>query len=432
MAEPTAAAATSYPATYYSATAHVTPPVTPLQGEQTTEVAVVGGGFTGVATALALAERGRTVRLLEANRIGWGASGRNGGQFTDSVSGEDTIRRQLGAEAEELIWHLRWHGHSLIEDRVQRYGIDCDLKHGHLRVAKKARQVPALRHEYDELVARGHGDAVRFVEGDQLRTVIGSDAYVAGLINRRNGHLHPLNLCLGEAAAARDLGVTIHEGSPVTGISHGNRPTVTTSQGRIHADQVVLAGNAYHGLEPQQLRGRLFPATSHIVVTEPLSRVQVEALNPQDLAVYDSNHVIDYYRLTPDRRLLFGAGCRYSGHDPGDIDAALRPALSAVFPQLADVRIDYRWGGRIGIVLNRVPQVGYLSRNVVYAQGYSGHGICLSHVLGDALAATLSDGSSRDFAQLARIRHWRLPLGPRAGSALVALGMLYYRLLDRF
>lgn len=414
---------------YYAATASPSPDPEPLAGEQRVDIAIVGGGFTGIATALSLAERGYAVAVVEANRVGWGASGRNGGQFTDSIAGEATMRRQLGADAEAFIWTLRTRGHDIITERVSRYGIECDLRHGHLRAAKKRRQVPDLRADHDRMARRGLGDGLQLVEGDALREVIGSDAYVAGLINRRNGHLHPLNLCLGEADAARGLGARIFEQSPVTRIEHGAKPAIVTGGGRLVADTVIVAGNAYHELEPQTLKGLIFPATSHIIVTEPLSESLVDEINPQGLAVYDCNHIIDYYRLTPDHRLLFGAGCNYSGRDPGDIDAVMRPCMERIFPQLRSARIDYRWGGRIGIVLNRVPQLGRISPNVWYAQGYSGHGICLTHIVGETLANAVG-GTMERFDMFARVRHARVPVGPWLGSRMVALGMLYYRILD--
>ena len=424
-------AASAHAPSYYAATANAAPPVERLAGEEKADIAIVGGGFTGIATALSLAERGYQVAVLEAHRVGWGASGRNGGQFTDSIAGEGTIRRQLGAEAEDFLWYLRWRGHTIIEDRVERYGIECDLRHGHIRTAKKRRQVADLRADYEAMARRNMRQHLQFVEGKELRRLLGTDAYHAGLVNRRNGHLHPLNLCLGEADAARGLGARIFEESPVTHIEHGDHPAVVTTDGRVRADRVIVAGNAYHELEPKSLKGLIFPATSHIIVTEPLSDERVQEINPQRLAVYDTNHIIDYYRITADQRLLFGAGCNYSGRDPEDIDAVMRPCMERIFPQLADTAIDYRWGGRIGIVLNRVPQLGRISPNVWYAQGYSGHGVCLTHVVGETLAAAIS-GRSERFDQFARVRHTRLPVGDWLGSRMVALGMLYYRMLDRF
>jgi len=416
---------------YYAATANPAPAPEPLRGEHEADIGIVGGGFTGIATALTLAERGYSVAVVEANRVGWGASGRNGGQFTDSIDGDTAILRQLGREGEDFLWHLRTRGHEIIEERVQRYGIECDLRHGHLRAAKKKRQVAGLRADYEEKVRRGLGDVVEFVEGDDLRAVIGTDAYVAGIVNRRNGHLHPLNLCQGEADAARGLGAKIFEESPVTHIEHGDRPAIVTAEGRVRARTVIIGGNAYHNLEPGTLKGLIFPATSHIIVTEPLSEDLARAINPRNLAVYDSNYIIDYYRLTADRRLLFGAGCNYTGHDPADIPGVMRPYMEALFPQLEPVKIDYAWSGKIGVVLNRVPQLGRISDNVWYAQGYSGHGICLTHIVGETLADAL-EGRTQHFDLFNRVRHLRLPVGPWLGSRAVAAGMLWYRMLDKF
>lgn len=419
-----------YPASYYAATRRRIVPFDSLAGDCRVDVGIVGGGFTGIATALSLIENGYRVAVVEANRVGWGASGRNGGQFTDSISGEARIRSALQADdAPAFLRMLRWRGHEIIEDRVRRYDIQCDLKHGHLTAAVKPRQMEALRVEYEQLIKDGAGDAVRLVEADGFDGVLGTDAYCGGLLNRRNGHLHPLNLCLGEADAARQQGASIFEHSPVTRIEHGRTPAIVTPGGRVTADAVVLAGNAYHRLERAALRGMLFPATSHIVVTEPLPDQVAEAINPLDLAVYDCNHVLDYYRLTADGRLLFGAGCNYSGHDPRDIDRVMRPRVRRIFPRLADARIDYRWSGKIGIVINRVPQLGRIDSNVYYAQGYSGHGICLSHVVGEIMADAIG-GTMERFDVFDRVRHLRLPAGEWLGGRIVALGMLYYRLRD--
>lgn len=419
-----------YPSSYYAATRNSFEPFDTLQGDCRVDVGIVGGGFTGIATALSLVEKGYRVAVVEANRIGWGASGRNGGQFTDSVSGEHHIRRALGAdEAKGFLQMLRWRGHEIIEDRVQRYGISCDLRHGHLMAAFKSRQMHELQESHAEFVEQGMADAVRLLDKPELEELLGTEVYCGGLLNERNGHLHPLNLCLGEADAARRQGVRIFEESPVTNIEHGERPVIVTAAGRVIADQVIVAGNAYHRLERSALHGMLFPATSHIVVTEPLPSEVIEATNPRNLAVYDCNHVLDYYRMTADGRLLFGAGCNYSGRDPDDIDRVMRPRIMRVFPQLEGFRIDYRWSGKIGIVINRVPQLGRIDDNIYYAQGYSGHGICLSHVVGEIMADAVS-GTMERFDVFSRIRHYRVPVNEWIGSRMIALGMLYYRLRD--
>lgn len=419
-----------YPDSYYAATRNEFPEFESVSGDCRVDVAIVGGGFTGIATALSLAEKGYQVAVVEGSRIGWGASGRNGGQFTDSISGEHNIRRNLSPEyAETFIRMLQWRGHEIIENRVQRYNIDCDLKHGHLTVAFKNRQMTALRTKHEDLIRQGLGDIVRLIESEEFDDMLGTEAYVGGLFNERNGHLHPLNLCLGEADAARRLGARIFEDSQVTHIEHGPPSVLVTERGRVTADAVILAGNAHHRLEHHNLKGLLFPATSQIVVTEPLSAELRREINPLDLAVYDCNHVLDYYRMTKDGRLLFGAGCNYSGRDSRNIDKVMRSRIRRIFPQLEHVQIDYRWSGKIGVVINRVPQLGRLDGNVYYAQGYSGHGICLSHVVGEIMADAVR-GSMEKFDVFARIPHFRIPVGERLGSHLVALGMLYYRLRD--
>jgi len=412
-------AATQRPATRYPA----------LQGAQRSDVCVIGAGFTGIATALSLAERGYQVTVLEANRVGWGASGRNGGQLIGGISGEQRLLRGQGEEVAEAIWRMRWRGHEIIHQRVQRYGIDCDLKRGYLDVAIKPRHMRAFQDEAEALARRGFPHPFSLIQQSELRDLLGTDAYIGGLLNCYNGHLHPLNLCAGEAVAAAGLGARIFEQSPVLHIEHGSRPRVLTAEGEVSADAVVLAGNAYHALERRKLSGLLFPAGSYIVATEPLSESAAIAINPQDLAVCDPNYVLDYFRLSAERRLLFGGRCNYSGREPANIRASIVPRMLKIFPGLRGTRIDFAWGGNIGIVVNRVPMLGRLSANVFYAQGYSGHGVNFSHVAGEIMADAVG-GTLERLDLFERIGHWRFPLGQRLGSELVALGMLYYRLRD--
>ncbi|MGL6251204.1 MAG: NAD(P)/FAD-dependent oxidoreductase, partial [Billgrantia desiderata] len=354
-------------ASYYTASIHQESDYPRLEGEVTVDVAIVGGGFTGVATAVELAERGYRVAIVEANKIGWGASGRNGGQVTGSLSGEAAMskqmRRTLGEAADDFVWNLRWRGQRIIRQRVEQYGIACDLKQGHLQAAWKPSHMTALRADFEACQARGMGEHVELLDAHQVRDVIRTELYHGGLLNRYNLHLHPLNLCLGEARVAASLGALIFERSPVERIDHGPSPAVITAHGTLRADRVLLAGNAYHRLERRRLGGRLFPASLGIVTTAPLGGL-AEAINPQDLAVYDCRFVLDYYRLTADGRLLFGGGANYSGKDSPDIAAELRPRLEATFPQLAGTPIDYAWQGMAGIVINRIPMLGKLSDTV--------------------------------------------------------------------
>jgi glycine/D-amino acid oxidase-like deaminating enzyme len=416
-------------ASYYAATLNERTTYPALEGERDADVCVVGAGFTGVAAALTLAERGYRVVLLEAHRIGWGASGRNGGQLLFGISGEGRLRRRYGAAVDELLWSLRRRGNEIVEDRIRRYDIRCDLKHGYVEVALKARQVAGFEAERDEHARRGLGREVRLVGAEELRGLIGTSRYVGGLLNEANAHLHPLNLCAGEARAAAGLGASVCERSPVIDIEHGARPRVVCERGAVRADTVLLAGGAYHALERRRLSGLAFAASSFMIATEPLDEGRVREINPRDLAVADANVVLDYFRLSADRRLLFGGRCNYTGRVPKSISASLLPRLLEIYPQLAGIRVDYEWGGRMGIVINRIPLIGRTAPNVYYAQSYSGHGVNVSHVAGDVLADAIA-GSMERFDVFARVRHVRLPVGEWAGRQLLALGMLYYRLRD--
>ncbi|MDE1184849.1 FAD-binding oxidoreductase [Paraburkholderia sp.] len=429
---PLNAAAPERSPSYYTATIGQETAYPQLEGEQTVDVAIIGGGFTGVASAVELAERGLKVAIVETNRIGWGASGRNGGQITGSLSGDAAMRKQmratLGNDVDDFIWWLRWRGHEIIESRVKKYGIACDLKHGHLHAAMKPAHMRELQEGLEEAQRRGLGDAVELLDRDGVKAILDTDLYIGALKNMRNMHVHPLNLCIGEAAAAAQLGALIYEHSEVLDIVHGARPAVITSGGRINARQILLAGDVYHKLEKKQLDGKIFPAMGGIVATEPLGEL-ASRINPQDLAVYDCRFVLDYYRLTADGRLLFGGGANYSGRTSRDVASELLPCIERTFPALKGVRIDFEWTCAMGIVVNRIPQLGKLSDNVWYCQGYSGHGVATSHIMGEIMAEAIS-GTLERFDTFAACRHIRVPMGGLIGNPLLAAGMWYYQMLE--
>jgi glycine/D-amino acid oxidase-like deaminating enzyme len=419
----------SHCSSYYAATCNENPEYPSLRTDVRTDVCVIGAGFTGIATALTLAERGYSVTVLEQNKVGWGASGRNGGQMIGGLPSDDYLEKYWGDTHADTLFELGYRGHDIIARRVQEYAIDCDLKYGYIDVALRPRQLEQQKRWYEELCSRGMESEARLVPGSELPDLLGTDQYLGGLINNRNGHLHPLNLCLGEARAATGLGVSIYEGSEVTGIEHGSRPVVMTQHGKVSADFVVLAGNAYHHLEPGALSGLMFPAGSFIVATEPLTEAEVAQINPLDLAVCDQNEVVDYFRLSADRRLLFGGGCNYSGREPRNIERFIAPRLRKVYPQLAHKRVDFAWGGKVGVVVNRVPLVGCIGKNVFYSLGYNGHGVSLSHTFGEIMADAVA-GTFEHMDIFRGVSHRRIPFGPIIGGHAVALGMLYYRLRD--
>ena len=414
---------------YYAATVNDVTDFAPLLGEQYADVCVIGAGFTGISTALHLAERGYDVHVVEANRVGWGASGRNGGQIIGGISGEKNVARNLGQDADEVFRDLRWAGHDIIRERVQTYGIQCDLKFGYLDVAIKKRHVRDLEADHERLQKDNFPHEFRLLSRDETHETIGTSAYVGALLNMGNGHLHPLKMCVGEARAAVSLGATIYEQSLVLNIEKGSKPKVVTQHGSVTADVVVIAGNAYHALE-RKLRGIMFPVNSFIIATEPLSEETVNTINPHDLAVCDPNFVLEYFRLSAEKRLLFGGRCNYFGNDPSTIEKNLRPRLLKIYPQLANLEIDYAWGGTIGVPINRVPQLGRISPDIFYCQGYSGHGVNVTHLAGQIMAEAIA-GSLERFDLFANVKPFTVPGAHLLSRPMVALGMLYYQIKDR-
>ncbi len=414
---------------YYAATVNRHTDFAPLRGDHRADVCIVGAGFTGISSALHLTERGYKVHVVEARRVGWGASGRNGGQMIGGISGEARLRAALGAERAALIDELRWEGHRIIARRVAQFAIDCDLKYGYVDVAIKPRHVEYLAKEAAHLGETGFAHEFRLLNQAETRAFIGTEAYIGALLNMANGHLHPLNLCVGEAMAAAGLGVTIHEHSAVLSIERGPRPRVVTGEGSVTAEFVIIAGNAYHALE-KQLKGTMLPVNSFIIATEPLDEESVARINPHDVAVCDPNFVIEYFRLSADKRLLFGGRCNYFGDDPKVIQRQLRPRMARIYPQLQDIAVDYAWGGTIGVPLNRVPQLGRLGPQIFYSQGYSGHGVNVTHLAGRILADAVA-GVMEQFDLFAGCHALRIPGLHALRKPLVQLGIMAYQIKDR-
>jgi glycine/D-amino acid oxidase-like deaminating enzyme len=345
------------------------------------------------------------------------------------IAGEKNIAKHLGKDVEGIFGELRWAGHEIIRERVETYDIQCDLKFGYLDVAIKKRHMRDIEADYERLEKARFPHEFRILSRDETRELTGTDAYIGALLNMGNGHLHPLNLCVGEARAAQSLGVTIYEQSPVLNIVKGSKPEVVTQRGSVKADAVVIAGNAYHELE-RKLRGIMFPVNSFIVATEPLSEELVAAINPRDLAICDPNFVLEYFRLSADKRLLFGGRLNYFGDDPQVIMTKHRRKISRLYPQLADIGIDHAWGGTIGVPLNRVPQLGRISPNVFYCQGYSGHGVNVTHLAGRIMADAVA-GTVEQFDLFANVKPIVVPGAHWLSKPMVALGVLYYQIRDR-
>ena len=424
MAEP-------YPGSYYAASANPAPDRPALQGEAEAEVCVIGGGYSGLSTAITLLEKGHKVTLLEANKIGWGASGRNGGQIVNGLNASlSRIRHLHGQQAAAAIAGWLCEGGDIIRERVATYNISCDLKPNNVFAAHTQKHMRELEEERELWRSFGH-DSQDMLTLPELRAHVASDAYVGGMIDRKGGHMHPLNLALGEADAVESLGGTIHEGSKVTAVdTEAARPVVTTERGRLTCETLVLCGNAYLDRTVPALTPRVLPVSTQVMATAPLPEETAKRLLPTDACIEDCRYILDYYRLSADRRLLFGGGTVYGGADVKDVIAKLRPNMAKVFPELADIKVDHAWQGTFALSFTRVPQMGKLGDNTWFAHGYSGHGITGSHLFGKILGEAINGELSR-YNVFAKLPWYPFPGGRTFGAQYSTLGSWWYSLRDR-
>lgn len=420
-----------HPDSWYAATAHTLPSLPPLRGEVSADVCVVGGGYTGLSAALHLAERGYEVALLEEARVGWGASGRNGGQV-GSGQRRDVLELEAryGRERARALWDLAEEGKALLRERVERHRIDCDWKPGNLLAVTRRRYIPELQRETEHLASHYDYPELRMLARDEVREMVASERYCGGQFDAGGAHLHPLNLALGLARAAVAAGARLYEQSRATMIRWNRHPLVRTDEGQVRARYVLLCGNAYLGGLVPEIRSRIMPIANHLLATEPLGGARAAALIPADCCVHASKFVVDYYRLSPDGRLIFGGGETYRDRPPPDLRAFVRRYMLEVFPQLADVRIEYAWSGRLAITRSRLPHFGRIRDRAFFAQGFSGHGVALTQLAGKLLAEAVA-GTAERFDVFAGLPHRRFPGGDWARQPLLVAGMLYYALRDR-
>ena len=419
---------------WYEASVARPAPSLPLAERVRADVCVVGGGYAGLSAALELAERGFSVVLLEAQRIGWGASGRNGGQAIVGFGsdGEHAIEQQFSAADARRAWDVSVEGTATAAERIRRYAIDCDWRAGYLSLAVKPRKSEALRRWMDH-VTGAYGYPLRWIAPDEIRQWVASERFDSAVYDETSGHLHPLKYCLGLASAARLAGVRIYENSPAFVVERGASPRVRTAQGECECQFVVLAGNVYLGeygddIAPE-VAARIMPVGTYMIATERMEPSRADALMRGRPAASDTNFVLDYFRLSADHRLLFGGGDSYSGSTPRDLVARIRSSMLRVFPQLADLEIPHAWGGFVDITMNKAPNFGRLGHNIYYLQGFSGHGLALAGMAGKLVALAIA-GQAERFDLFARIRHHAFPGGSLMRTPALVLGMLYYRLRD--
>lgn len=423
-------ASDEHPPSWYLATARGLTTYPPLAGVTTADVCVVGAGYTGLSAALHLAERGYSVVLLESRRVGWGASGRNGGQLgTGQRREEAELEASFGRDDARQLFQLGLAGRDLVKDLVRRYAIDCDLMPGQLLCAAKPSHVPDLESRAAKLARDYDYPHQRIFSGPELRAIVDSPAYHGGVLDSGAAHLHPLNFALGLARACVAAGVRIHEQTRVTAHSGTGPIVVTTDQGEVRARFLVLGCNGYLGSLEPRIADRIMPINNFLLATAPLGPLG-RRLIADPACVHDTLFVVNYFRLSPDGRLIFGGGENYTRAFPADLKGFVRRQMLRIFPQLDPIPIDYAWGGTLAITMNRLPHLGRLAPNVYFAQGYSGHGISTATLAGQLMAEAIA-GTAERFDVFARLPPPSFPGGTLLRWPGQVLGMLWFALRDR-
>ncbi len=418
-----------YVASWYASTAHAAPSHPALQGREVADVCILGAGLTGLSAALELAEAGYSVIVLEAECVGWGASGRNGGQAIFGFGCDQSkIAALVGIEESRRLFDWSLEGLNLLRERIRKHGMDCDWRDGHAHVPIKPRQVRELQ-EWQHDLAENYGYELPWWPREQLREQLASDRYLGALYDENSGHLHPLNYTLGLARAARAAGVRIFEHSKVGKLVRGDKPVFKTANGEVACDFAILAGNAYvHGIAPE-LDDKIMPVGTYIGATEPLGAERARSLIGNGMAVADVNWALDYFRLSSDHRLLFGGRASYSTLPPPNLRGTMLRRMRRVFPQLAGVRLDHVWGGYVDISLNRAPHWGRLGKNLYFAQGYSGHGVAATGLAGRIMAEAIR-GQSQRLDAFAKIPHHNFPGGRALRTPMLVAAMAWFKLRD--
>ena len=414
---------------WYSRTASPAPEHPRLQGRETADVVVLGAGLTGLSAALELAQAGLHVVVLEARRVGWGASGRNGGQVIFGYGCDQSkIAALVGIEEARRLFAWSLEGVRLVRERIAAHGIDAHWRDGHAHVAIKPRHVDELKAWQDDL-ARHYGYELPWWDRERLQSVLPSPRYLGGLYDPQSGHLHPLNYTLGLARAAVSAGVRIFENTEVTALQRGPKPVLRSAHGEVQAGFVVLAGNALvHGIAPE-LDSRIMPVGTYVGATEALGESRANELIRNGMAVADVNWALDYFRLSRDHRLLFGGRASYSTLPPPNLRGTMTARMTRVFPQLKGVKFDEVWGGYVDISLNRAPHWGRLGDNVYFAQGFSGHDVAATGLAGRVIAEAIRGQAARLDAY-AKIPHRPFPGGRALRTPLLVAAMAWFKLRD--
>ena len=418
---------------YYTATCPPFPNQPSLKGEHTFDVCIVGAGLAGLSAALELSTAGYKVAIIEGKRIGWGASGRNGGQAIAGYACDQApFEKQLGLDNAKTAFNITVEGLDLMRERIAKHNIHCDWVDGYMTASVKPKSTPHLYEWADRMRDTYNYTHLQKITPEDMSSWVASDRYHAGVIDNNSAHLHPLKYTQGIARAALNSGTSIFEKSVVTGVKQGiagGNATVKTADGQISAKFVILAGNVYLDNIAPKIANRIMPVGTYIVATEQLDPIFANGLIKNRIAVCDNNFVLDYFRTTPDSRMLFGGRVSYSGLTPPNLPNAMRQTMLRAFPQLKHTKIEYCWGGYVDITVNRAPDFGRMGDNIYYLQGFSGHGLILTGIAGK-LAAQAIQGQAERFDLFTKLKHLPFPGGRAFRTPALVLAMAYYRLRD--
>lgn len=421
---------TKHTHSYYAASKNLDLRFPKLKGDHVADVCVVGSGITGATAALELANQGFNVIVLEANRVGWGASGRSGGQAIFGWASEQpTLEKLVGQADAKKLWDISVEALALTKNNIKKHNIDCDWRDGMVHLGMKPRHDKELQEWHDDLTERYGYGSLEMWDKEQVRENIASDKYTSGMFDSNSGHLHPLNYTLGLVNAAKAAGAQFFEESSVTKIEHGDPAVLFTKHGTVKANHVILACNAYmEGLE-SSLENKVMPVGTYVCATEPLGEELTSKLMKNHISACDINFVLDYFRCSGDHRMLFGGRVSYSGVAPFNLEKAMRKRMVDIFPQLSHAKVDFAWGGNVAITMNRAPHFGRLKPNVYFAQGFSGHGIAATGMAGTLMAECVATTAER-FAIFDKIPHMSFPGGRLFRTPALVLAMSYFRVRD--
>ncbi len=421
-----------YPPSFYASNVTAIPDTSAIQGDVDCDVCVIGGGFTGLSTALHLAQRGYKVRLLEAQRIGFGASGRNGGQVGQGQRlDQDELESMLGDDRARALWDIGRQAVETVRDLAKSDLVHADFHAGIAHADHRARYVPHSRDYVEKMHTKYGYDHISFLNKEEMQALVQSKAYHGGSLDTRSGHIDPLQFVLGLARMAQDAGAILHERSQVTSVQHGTTAIVKTEGARISAKFVVMACNGYIGDLDGDVTRRVMPINNYVVATEPLSDAARASVLAQNIAVADTKFVVNYFRFSDDNRMLFGGTESYSYKFPKDIAGQVRKPMLDIFPQLRDAKIDYAWGGTLGITMNRLPHFArYGAGNILSMSGFSGQGVALGTLAGQIAAEAIA-GQAERFDIMAQIPTPKFPGGPLMRQPLLILAMLWFSMRDK-